>query len=786
MRRAFVFPAFFTLLAPAAAGERVVVAITNHTGTEKPGETVVVPWSSLPGIPSLPRVTDLNRGTEVPAQALDEDGDGKPDALVFQVDLAAPRTRANGAMSHSTIVSTSADLTMGEPERMFLLEPTATPPAGGEKKVRARHVPERKDDFAWENDRVAFRAYGKALEPELVSSGLDVWAKRTRALVMDRWYQKGEDYYHKDTGEGLDFYSVKQSRGCGGTGIWDGKALHVSKNYKAHRVIAEGPLRAVFELTYEPWAVGDKRVSEVKRITIDAGDNFYEVESRFEVEGGGEITPAVGVAIHPELAGQVDVDRAAGWLSRWESSPENGGLGCALVVDPADLVDVTEAGGNHLLLLKAKPGRALRYRVGSGWDRSGDFADRAAWTAHVRRTAESVRQTPKVVTYRPSSLALPGQGRCWAKVIADSFLAAYPDPRDFDIAKPGRWDYTAGFFLDGLLELHELSPDPRYLAYAKAWVDLFVDAKGTVSATAYDRSGHALDDVLPGRVLLALYRATGEERYRKAAGQISTELATQPRTKEGGFWHKLMYPHQMWLDGLYMGQPFAVEYGSVAGKGELFDDAARQFELSYRHTIDAKTGLLRHGWDESKQMGWADRKSGVSPEIWGRAMGWYLMAIVDCLDYLPADHPKRPWLISTLASLSKSLERYQDPATGMWYQILDKGDAPGNWHETSATAMFAYAMAKGARKGYLPKEARGVAEKAYAGLLEHHVYLSEQKRLAFTGTVKVGTLNASVSKGDYDYYVTTERRLNDLKGVAALLFASLEIDPCGSRRESRR
>jgi unsaturated rhamnogalacturonyl hydrolase len=216
-----------------------------------------------------------------------------------------------------------------------------------------------------------------------------------------------------------------------------------------------------------------------------------------------------------------------------------------------------------------------------------------------------------------------------------------------------------------------------------------------------------------------------------------------------------------------------VEFARAFDAPHYFDEAVHQITLMYRHTHDPKTGLLYHGWDETKTQVWAYPERGTSPEFWGRAIGWYSMALVDCLDYLPAEHSGRPKIIDIFQNLAASIATYQDPNSGLWYQVLDKGDRPDNWHETSCSAMFAYAFAKGVRKGYLDSTFRECTEKAYQGLVSHYVYLDEKGHFYLTDTVKVGSLR---SKADYEYYVSTERRTNDFKGVAAFLYASLEME----------
>ena len=366
-----------------------------------------------------------------------------------------------------------------------------------------------------------------------------------------------------------------------------------------------------------------------------------------------------------------------------------------------------------------------------------------------------------------------GPIRSWGEIVADSVLATYPDPKDLHNHHPGEWVYQNGFFVNALFALWQKTGKQTYWQYLVNWVDLFINQEGEFDPAKYQQAAYNLDNILPGRLLFALYRETGSERYKTAAYALKEQIDTQPRTTEGGYWHKLIYPNQMWLDGIYMAELFSVEFAQTFNEPYYFDEAVHQITLIYQHTHDPHTGLLYHGWDESKTQVWAHPERGTSPEFWGRAIGWYAMALVDCLDLLPTDHAGHDRLLSILQHLAASLAVYQHPETGMWYQVLDKRERPDNWPEISCTAMFAYAFAKGVSKGYLDPVFRTKAEQAYQRLIDQYVLFDQEGRFYLTDIVSVGSLR---SNADYEYYVTTDRRTNDFKGVAAFLYASLELD----------
>jgi unsaturated rhamnogalacturonyl hydrolase len=271
-----------------------------------------------------------------------------------------------------------------------------------------------------------------------------------------------------------------------------------------------------------------------------------------------------------------------------------------------------------------------------------------------------------------------------------------------------------------------------------------------------------------------MHERTGDERYLKAAQLMAKQLEQQPKTSDGGYWHRSTYPNQMWLDGIYMADVFSVEYGLKTRQPRFVEDAVKQILLIHKHTHDPKTGLYYHGWDETKSRPWANKETGTSPEFWGRAIGWYAMAMAEVLDWLPADHPARKEILPIEQALCASLVKYQDRDTGMWYQIVDKPTAAKNYVETSSTLMYAYAMARGAQRGWLPPEYLDHARRATRGVLNLKVDLLEGgKRFDLQGTVNVGSLGGN--GGFYDYYVGVPLTTNDLKGVGTFMYLSMVL-----------
>ncbi|MBK6936702.1 MAG: glycoside hydrolase family 88 protein [Chitinophagaceae bacterium] len=339
-----------------------------------------------------------------------------------------------------------------------------------------------------------------------------------------------------------------------------------------------------------------------------------------------------------------------------------------------------------------------------------------------------------------------------------------------------KWSYDMGVVLKGFEGIWMNTGDVRYFNAIQSKMDWFVQNDGTIKG--YELDEYNIDHVNNGKLVLLLYRVTGKEKYKKAADLLRSQLKTHPRTNEGGFWHKKIYTNQMWLDGLYMGAPFYAEYAMLFHEDTAFNDIANQFIWMEKHARDAKTGLLHHAWDESKQQQWADKTTGKSPHFWGRAMGWYSDAIVDALDYFPANHPKRKALIDILNRLVIALEKQQDKMTGLWYDVMNY-NGPGkekNYFEASASCQFVYAIAKGVRKGYLPAAKISIAKKAYDGIVKQFIK-EDSGQTNLHGTVKVSGLGGKPYRdGSFEYYMSEQVIVNDAKGVGAFLLASNEME----------
>jgi unsaturated rhamnogalacturonyl hydrolase len=359
--------------------------------------------------------------------------------------------------------------------------------------------------------------------------------------------------------------------------------------------------------------------------------------------------------------------------------------------------------------------------------------------------------------------------------MADSEMKHFPESWSVDFNKDPSWNYTQGLIAQSMLQVWQATQNQTYFNYAKLYADLMIDSVGAIPE--YKLEDYNIDRVNSGKFLFTLYEKTKDERYKNAIIFMRGQLTTHPRTSEGGFWHKLRYPHQMWLDGLYMGAPFYAQYAVVFNEPAIFDDVVNQFVTVHKHTYNPEVGLNYHGWDESKEQKWANQETGCSPNFWGRAEGWYAMALVDVLDFIPQEHPSRAQLISILNQVAAGIKKHQDEKTGLWYQVLDQCGREGNYLEATASSMFTYALLKAVRYGYIDPSYKQVAVKGYEGILENLVKENEDGTISLTRCCAVAGLGGNPYRdGTYEYYVKEPVRDNDPKGVGPFVMASLEYE----------
>jgi len=356
----------------------------------------------------------------------------------------------------------------------------------------------------------------------------------------------------------------------------------------------------------------------------------------------------------------------------------------------------------------------------------------------------------------------------WSVAMVESTMKRYPTAKDL-----GSWGYAKSLYLYGQYLVYKRTGDPRYLKYIKDWVDMHVDEQGVVrSANAQGEIKEIkfdnLDSMLPGNLLLLLYQEIKDPKYKLAADRIRKRFDTYPRTKDSGFWHadSKSREWQLWGDGVFMSMPFLVRYGSVFGDSKYAnDEAVLQLMTYWNHLNDMRTGLMFHAYDESGQSAWADKETKHSPEMWCRAMGWFGMTLIEVLELLPRDHPMRPILVGQVFLLVKAWARYQDAKTGLWYQVVDKGDNPANWLETSSSSMYTYVTAMAVDRGYVEKKYASVVQKGYAGVLTK-ISLDQD------GQTNLTDICEGTNVADLAYYLARKRNTNDFHGLGAFLIVN--------------
>lgn len=361
--------------------------------------------------------------------------------------------------------------------------------------------------------------------------------------------------------------------------------------------------------------------------------------------------------------------------------------------------------------------------------------------------------------------------------MAESEMIRTPIPTDLD-SNQGRlkWNYTHGLELLAFMDLYQQTGDERFWDYAARYADTMITPSAEIHT--YKKQNYNIDHICPGRILFRMYERTGEAKYKMAMDTLFSQLQTHPRTSEGGFWHKKIYPYQMWLDGLYMGQPFYAEYIhryiDEQEQYNLYADVVLQFVTVGKHTYDAVTGVYKHGWDETRTMFWADEVSGQSAHCWGRGLGWYVMGLVDVLDYIKVDQLRRP-LIEILEQIYTVLPKYADPKTGMWYQVLEYPEREDNYQESTASIMFVYGLLKGVKEGIFDAAYRDTALLWYEQFVDRFIKENSDATISIIDCCAGAGLGGSQKRsGKYDYYINETQIIeNDCKAVGPFIQASL-------------
>jgi rhamnogalacturonyl hydrolase YesR len=786
--------------------------VHNSSDFERSNQAVYLSYYdlglALDGSPSLQVST---QDMPIALQHIDDNFDGKNDGILFLSNYTQGQTKSfQISLSDKALQTNSNKLTQAEISQKSggqwvahskLPDTQFQEYVGGEfKNVKQVQPPAQYTDHSnWiryegpgiESDKVGYRIY---LDWR---NGFDIFGKLVNKPVLQEVGLDGYESYHHKKPWGMDILKVGSSLGAGGFGLWHNNTLSlVDKNDSLQATINEnGDLRSSFTIDYKGWQsdVGNQDFSA--HFSILGGSRLAKVN--LDLTKAVE-TMAIGVVKHPDttfIKGDVDVTgKAYSYIASWGKQSLDGAyLGMAVFFRNEYLNKVTEDDKNYLAIVNpmGRPtltnpdAHELEYYFAAVWQPESGINTAEEFDVYLQQEAEKLTLKPRLRLKTATSDKLLEQTLTastalnWSVKLADSELTrktlSYAhDGWDVNRQRKPKFEYDiVGLNPMAYDELAQVTGNSAYSDVLKKVTATFIEEDGNIQA--YNLDNYNIDSVAPGMAVLRLYQQTGEEKYRKAADLLRKQLASQPKTSEGAFWHKKKYTGQLWLDGVYMGMPFLAEYSAMFEDGHSFDEVVNEFRLTRKYLRDAKTGLYYHAWDENKQQVWADKETGLSGIFWGRGVGWLALALVDVLDFIPEQNiEQRKVLLDMINELAESLVNFQDQQTGTWWQVMDKPGATGNYRESSASSMFTYFFAKAVNKGYLDATYRKVALAAYQGLTKEFMLVHADGSVSMTNQCYVAGLGFG-RNGSYHYYMSEPVWTNDIKGNFAFILSGIQI-----------
>jgi rhamnogalacturonyl hydrolase YesR len=719
-------------------------------------------------------------------QLVDDNADSTPDRLVFLTDLGAASTHDyvidRRQAEQSAVRRAQAEVSIKEgghwQDQTYVggtfrnVDHVTTPPQYTDHSKYIRY-----EGPGIESDTVGYRIY---LDWR---NGFDIFGKKKPAVVLQDVGQDGYDSYHEMSDWGADILKVGNSLGMGGYGYWDGaKTILVSEvTERSTTIHSNGPVHSSLEIDYQGWNTGNETVDLQAVLSMQAGSPLVDVHLS---TSSPLDNIAIGLVAHPgveQLTGDLDINGEAwSYMATFgEQTLFDGKLGMVVLFRKTDLGKQTRDENSHVLVMKPR-GTELSYAFGAVWSEAADgISTREEFESYLENAVERRTIPPRVRLETQASEVVASMAPLEiAQQLAASEMERRGDELSFDRwdtlrGQPSKWRYTTGLLMEAMDDVSRATGDGRYAEFAKATIDSFITDDGSVRT--YKAADFNIDDINSGKMLQRLLAREGDAKYRAAIEQLAKTLEDHPRTTEGALWHKLRYPHQLWLDGVYMGMPFLAGVGVMQGDPEKLAEAAAEFSIARSHLRDEKTGLYYHAWDEAREQEWADPKSGRSPHFWARGLGWYAMALVDILDVIPTEDTElREPLLEIIEELADSLIAVQDE-TGAWFQVMDMPGEPGNYRESSGTAMFTYFLAKAINQGYLPDTYSDAAEKAYRGLVGEFVSVDAAGNYHLNNICQTAGLGYG-RDGSYRYYMSEKVVSNDPKGLAPAMMALLQID----------
>lgn len=779
------------------------VEITNPSNFLRTQEPIYFPLYDL-GLtadsPAINYLTALDGKEVLAGELVDRDADGTLDNFLINLDLAPSQLRNINIIADENVKpkitpkQTQAEIAHkvgGEWQGQVYVGGTfknvdhlTTPPQYTDHSEFIRY-----EGPGIESDKVAYRIY---LDWR---NGFDIFGKKTHAMVLQDVGQNDYQRYHDPDDWGQDVLKVGQSLGMGGFGFWNGKNVElVSKvDERSATITNNGNLFSGFKIDYQGWQVNNTKVDLAAHFSMQANSRLVNVKLKLS-----EQLPnlAIGLVKHPGtklLEGNQNTSGYAWtYVASWGKQSLSGiddHLGMAVIFRRDDRAAQTEDKNSYVSVMKDK-GAELEYYFLAAWEHELDgIKTEAEFKAYLEQEVERLTKEPRTrfesnVSAQAKHLPVTADvALAWSTKLADSELTRktlnyHYQGWDAYRKRPGKFEYdVVGMQIQALQALDAITPNEKYRNALTSVTGSYIRDDGHIYT--FDPKLFSIDVTKPGEMVILLEQRTQEKKYRIAVDFLRAQLKKHPRTSEGAFWHRITYPNQLWLDGVYMGMPFLAEYAATYESGkaqhESFKEAVHEFEIARKQLRDPKTGLYYHAWDESKQADWADKTTGRSSQFWSRGMGWYAMALVDVLDFLPESEPElRNILIENVHEFSADILRYQDPTTGTWWQITDRPGELGNYREATGSAMFAYFFAKAVNQGYLPESYRAAAIKSYNGLIKEFVTVHNDGLISVTNQCLVAGLGFG-RDGSYNYYMTERIVANDPKGNSPFILAGIEM-----------
>lgn len=783
---------------PASSNDSSIatLSVSNPSTFERKAQNLLLSFTDLGVTASQAQaLVALEGGNTVPSQLIDHNGDGSKDSLLLQFDFAAVETKQLQIINDTALFNAQslAKRTQAEISHKTGGQWQDAKYVGGRFENVTELTPPAQytDHSEWiryegpgiESDKVGYRIY---LDWR---NGFDVFGNKTGKPVLHQVGLDGYQSYHEMADWGMDLLKVGKSLGAGGFGYWDGAKVQLVSTVSGHtaKVIENGALYSALQIHYKDWQIAGKTIQLTANLSMTADSRL--VHTRLTTSEALD-NMAIGLVKLPKtrlLQGKLDIPgHSWTYLATWGEQTLTGGndkLGMAVLFKQGDNKIITSDENSHVSVLEPS-GTELEYYFLSAWDgEPGGIKTEAEFVEYLEQEVKRLTLTPRLslktaLSEQQKAGALTAEVALnWSERLAASEMVrqtpyyAYGG-WDYERQRPSKWEYTTGLQLQAYDDLLKVKPNAQWQQVLTNVIDSFITRDGEIRT--YKLSNHNIDSLNTGNMLLREYQRNPKPEYKQALDLLRKQLAEHPRTSEGAFWHKQIYPHQLWLDGVYMGMPFLANYSKTFEQGHAFDEVVKEFTISRDKLRDPNTGLYYHAWDEDREQDWADKDTGLASQFWGRGLGWLAMALVDVLEIIPEDQAAlRQPLLDMAAELAEALVKVQHDS-GTWYQILDKPNAPGNYLESSASGMFAYFFAKGVNNGYLDARYKATAVKAYEGLVNEFILVHPDNSVSLVNTCQVAGLGYG-RDGSYDYYMSEPVFRNDAKANGPFIMAGVQI-----------